>query len=304
MPIRMKLLVKEFSDVGYSGKNIDRPELQEMLHYLSNTDEKIEQLIIYSIDRFGRDMKNNIETILEILQLVDRVIFVSQNITSDSSYFKLLFLALTSVAEDERIRILKRTSDGRKAKVINRKSFDGNYLPLGYIKKEGSERLVPATTLQTVEYEEIKQILEVQYIFYLYLFDYSLRKIAIILNEKFGKTRRGKQWSYKSVQYILSNPIYTGTLRGKLEGNNHYMEENANVVEVIDPLTFSYVQAKKLEFERVGRKKRILSRNPFLNLCFQCGSFFSEEGNFLSCEKCKIPINKATIIDVIEEKRK
>ena len=164
------LIKRQFSDVGYSGKNISRPELQEMLNYLYYTNEKIDQLLIYSIDRFGRDMKNNIDTILEILELVNRVIFVSQNITNDSSYFKLLFVALTSIAEDERLRILKRTADGRKAKVVNRKSFDGNYLPLGFIKRDGSEKLVPATSFQTVEYSETIQLLEVQYISFFFIY--------------------------------------------------------------------------------------------------------------------------------------
>ena len=57
-------IVKEFSDVGYSGKNIDRPELIEMLGYLKSSEQRIDELIIYSIDRFGRDLQNNIKQIL------------------------------------------------------------------------------------------------------------------------------------------------------------------------------------------------------------------------------------------------
>ena len=119
-------IVMEFSDVGYSGKNTDRPELQEMIEYLRNTNERIDELIIYSIDRFGRDLQNNIQQMLEILQLVDRIFFVTQSISSDTTHFKLLFLTLTAIAEDERERILTRCSGGRKEKVLTRKSFDNN----------------------------------------------------------------------------------------------------------------------------------------------------------------------------------
>ncbi|MFD2970978.1 recombinase family protein [Peribacillus deserti] len=44
-------IVREFSDVGYSGKSVERPELQEMVEYLRNTDKKIVELIIYFINR-------------------------------------------------------------------------------------------------------------------------------------------------------------------------------------------------------------------------------------------------------------
>ncbi|MGG3942807.1 recombinase family protein [Peribacillus psychrosaccharolyticus] len=134
-------IIRKFSDVGYSGKNTNRPELQEMVEYLRTTEMKIEELIIYSIDRFGRDLQHNIKQMLVILDLVT-VSFVTFPISNDSDPFKLMFLFMTGVALDERERLLMRCASGRNNKVINRKSFDGNYYPLGLIKEEDSETLI------------------------------------------------------------------------------------------------------------------------------------------------------------------
>lgn len=123
-------IVREFSDVGYSGKNLDRPELKEMIDFLKTTHLKIDELIIYSIDRLGRELKHNIQQMREVTQLVGRVHFVTMPMPDYSIYFKFMFLATTAMAQEERERILTRYSAGRKQKVLNRKSFDGNYFPL------------------------------------------------------------------------------------------------------------------------------------------------------------------------------
>ncbi|MGD6842198.1 recombinase family protein [Bacillus infantis] len=292
-------IVKGFSDVGVSGKDTNRPELQEMIHFLKTTNEKISELIIYSIDRFGRDLQHNIQQMLEILQLVEKVSFVSQPITSDTTYFKLLFLTLTAVAQDERERLLTRCANGRKQKVLSRKSFDGNYKPFGMVKKDDSEKLIAAKPLNVLEPSMAQEFIQIQYIFYLYMYNYPLRRIASILNEKFGKTKRGVDWTYKSVKYILQNPVYLGKLRGVLEGSTHYLIDNANVESIIDPATFMLIQ-RKLQFEKAGRKKREVSQSPYFNLCYSCGSYLEKESGMYACRKCVKSVDTL----IVEEKIK
>lgn len=291
-------IIREFSDVGYSGRNTDRPELKEMVEYLRNTEIEIEELIIYSIDRFGRDLQHNIKQIQVILDLV-KVSFVTTSISSEMSYFKLMFTILTGVAQDERDRLLTRCASGRSNKIIYRKSFDGNYYPLGLIKEDDSETLIAASPSNIVDIGKNQELIQLQYIFYLYLFNYSLRKIATILNERFGKTKRGVNWSYKSVKYILQNPIYTGKLRGVLNKSNQYLIEGANVEKLIDSSTFIMVQ-KKLEFETTGRKRKDVVRNPFFNLCYRCGTYLVESKSLLSCHVCKESVDSTYILEEVK----
>jgi DNA invertase Pin-like site-specific DNA recombinase len=288
-------IVKEYSDVGYSGKDTNRPELQEMLNDLKSGAVVADVLIVYSVDRLGRDLKHNIQTMLEILNYVKQVVFVAERISSDSEHFKMFFLMLTGMAQDTRETLLRRLADGRKAKVLNRKSFDGNYPALGYVKDRQKELLVPATIDNTDDIQVAQGFQVLQAIYYAYLFGMSLRGIATMLNNRFGFTRRGKEWTYKSVHYILSNTTYCGVLKGTLEKNEHYLVENANIVPLVDPLAFEMIQ-KKLQFEKSGRKKRTLHRSPHLTLCSACANELVEDEDRLRCLVCENEIEK----DVIE----
>lgn len=276
-------IVKEYSDVGYSGKDTNRPEIQEMLRDLKAGIVRADVLIIYSVDRLGRDLKHNIEAMIEISNYVKQVVFVAERITSDSAHFKILFLMLTGMAQETRESLLRRLSDGRKAKVLSRKSFDGNYPALGYVKN--NEKLVPATFENTNDLQQSQGLITLQVIFHSYLFGMSLRSIAKMLNERVGFTRRGKEWTYKSVQYILLNEIYCGTLKGTMQKVENYVVENANVVPLVDPLIFELVQ-KKLQYEQPGRKRKSINRSPHFTLCSTCLEPLKEEANSLSCPKC------------------
>jgi DNA invertase Pin-like site-specific DNA recombinase len=288
-------IVKEYSDVGYSGKDTNRPELQEMLNDLKSRAVVADVLIVYSVDRLGRDLKHNIQTMLEILNYIKQVVFVAERISSDSEHFKMFFLMLTGMAQDTRETLLRRLADGRKAKVLNRKSFDGNYPALGYVKDRQKELLVPATIDNTDDIQSAQGFQVLQAIYYAYLFGMSLRGIATMLNNRFGFTRRGKEWTYKSVHYILSNATYCGVLKGTLEKNEHYFVENANIVPLVDPLVFEMIQ-KKLQLEKSGRKKRNFHRSPHLTVCSACASELVEDEDRLRCLVCENEIEK----DVIE----
>lgn len=89
------ILLKEYNDVGFSGKDDNRPGLQEMLTFLKTTQLIIDEVVIYSIDRLGRDLYYNIQIITEIRKYVSRVYFVSDNLPTDLELFRPFFLMLT-----------------------------------------------------------------------------------------------------------------------------------------------------------------------------------------------------------------
>jgi DNA invertase Pin-like site-specific DNA recombinase len=292
-------IIKNFSDVGYSGVNLNRPGIQELLDYLYTTSEQIDELIIYSTCRLGRDLENNIKVLQKVVEKVSRVYFIQDNQSTDDPVFRMIFLMMTGVAQDSRERLLKGLADGRTAKIIKNKTFNGRYIPLGYVKG-ANKRLVEANDLNTFDLQKRIDLEILETICYLYLFNYSLRKIALVLNEKYGLTNRGKLWSYKSVQYILKNEIYIGVLKGKLNGNQHYYLENANVTKLIDPLIFMLIQ-KKMENESAGRKKDIVRYHNF-NLCYDCCRILNINDHFFYCNSCSKKIATTLVEKLIEEK--
>lgn len=285
-------VIKRYSDIGYTGVSVNRPELIEMLNDLENN--PVDILLIYSVDRFGRDLRNNIETMLSIFDSVKQVIFITENLKSSSEYFKMFFLLLTAMSQEERVRLLKRLADGRRAKVLNRLTYDGKY-PLGYVKESNGIKIQPASIETTGDEKKHQEILTVQYIFYCYLMKLSLRSIANLLTQKFGYTKRGVKWSYKSVQYILRNPHYSGYLSGTLEKKYHYFEETENVAAIIDPL-FHQKILKMLEYEKSGRKSKNNKGLPLFCLCYQCGDFLVDNKQSIECRKCKYSTEKEPLV--------
>lgn len=288
-------ILKRYSDVGYTGISIERPELMEMLSDLEKLN--VDFLLVYSVDRFGRDLRNNIETMLKIIDKVKHVIFITENISSTTEYFKMFFLLLTAMSQEERERLLKRVADGRRAKVLHRLTYDGKY-PLGYVKSANSDKIHPARINTTSDEEKRNELVILQYIFYGFLMKMSLRKIAKMVNEHFGPTKRGAYWNYKSVQYILKNKTYSGYLTGVLEKKHFYLEKTENIEPLIDPL-FHQKIIKMLDKEHRGRKPKSIISPSLFCLCYHCGEFLSECNNLLECRNCNFKTETKSLVDLL-----
>ncbi|MYL53746.1 hypothetical protein GLW08_10400 [Pontibacillus yanchengensis] len=278
-------IIREYNDIGFTGRNVNRPELQIMLNDLKEEKVEIDELLMYSTNRFGRDLLNNINTMIEILEQVEVVNFVSENLRSDSEYFKTLFLILTASAQDEVERIKKRFASAREGKVIYKKEFLGSNLPLGYVKDKRTGKLVAAKSENTADLEIIEEYTFLQYIYIAYAMGMGQREIANNLNNKRTSTPRKKKWNNKSVAYILGNPIYTGVLTGTLESEFNYFVEDANVEPIVDPLMFDFIQYK-LSMSKQGRKPRAKYHLPEFIVCENCVVPMVVDQESLICNKC------------------
>ncbi|MFD2444195.1 recombinase family protein [Bacillus sp. CGMCC 1.16607] len=291
-------LVHTYSDIGVSGKELKRPELDEMLRNLQTGKVVADTLLIYSVDRLSRDLEGNIELFLEIIKYVKTVTFLVENFSSDSKFFKIFFTIYAGMADENHKKLLETLSFGRKSKVMQRKLFNGNYHAIGYTKNKNGY-LVPAHYQNTNDTEEQIGILIVQYIFNAYLNDMSLREIASKLNDLFGLTRRGKSWTYKSVAYVLTNKVYIGVLEGVLEGHIKYYLKDAHIEPLVDPITFELIQ-QKLSNEHRGRKSKTMGIASVLTQCSHCMNPLETKGDNLICTSCGLEGNKGEIKDIIE----
>ncbi len=126
--------VVEFCDDGWSGKNFERPALQEMLAQVRQ--RKIQCVIVKDLSRFGRDyiiVENYISRIFPFLGV--RFISVNDGIDSirpmdvdnlDTSFRALLY--------DLYSRDLSRKERCAKRQRAQRGDFVSRYAPYGYIK--------------------------------------------------------------------------------------------------------------------------------------------------------------------------
>lgn len=102
---------KIFTDKGVSGAATTRPQLDRCLKVLKSGDV----LVVWKLDRLGRDLAHLIETIDALRARDVGFQSLSEAIDTTSAQGKLLLHMLGALAEFERSLIAERTSAGRAA---------------------------------------------------------------------------------------------------------------------------------------------------------------------------------------------
>ena len=98
--------IRVFEDKA-SGKSTDRPALKEMLAYVRDGDE----VVVYSIDRLARNLRDLEDIIKEVNSKGASVTFLTERLTfsgSDDAMSTLMLQMMGSFAQFERSMILKR----------------------------------------------------------------------------------------------------------------------------------------------------------------------------------------------------
>lgn len=209
-----------FSDAAYSGANMDRPDLQNLLSRL----DEFDVIMVYKLDRLSRSQRDTMELIQDYF-LKNGKAFVSVSETLDTTTpFGMAMIGILAVfAELERATITERMQGGIQKRVeAGFRQLGGNYMPTGY--KKG-----PNSTLIVDEPEAIK----VRRIFDLYEKNHSITTIQKILKEEGYKSRR-----FFTIRQILSNRLYIGKVRyreNEYEGVHEPLitEEQFNRVQAI-----------------------------------------------------------------------
>ncbi len=103
------LVDKEYNDGGYSGGNLERPALKELIRDITNN--LIDMVVVYKIDRLSRSLMD----FSKLSDLFNRynVSFVSvtQNFDTSNSMGKLMLNILLSFAQFEREMSVDRMRD-------------------------------------------------------------------------------------------------------------------------------------------------------------------------------------------------
>ena len=279
-----------YEDRDRSGYTFEQREgYQAMRRELMGRQKEI--LIIKDFSRFSRRNSRGLVELEDLRDAGVRIISIGDNIDfpDDDDWLKIQFQFL--------INEMPVTDTSKKVRsVIRRRQQDGRWIcaaPYGYIVNKGQEfETVPA------------EAAVVQEIFRLYLDGWGYRRIANQLTERGVPTPRmaerdrkeaaGEEyrrtvksaWAVVTVQGILDNDFYIGTLRQgkyvrkKINGKDIRRDEGEHIVlerhhpAIVDRSTFA--RAKALRESRStahyrGRKKYDNVYSGFLE-CGDCGS--------------------------------
>ncbi len=215
-------LVKTITDPGFSGKDLERPGIKELMDEVNSGN--VDVVLTYKVDRVSRSLVK----FYEFYRLLEthKVEFVSatQSFDTSNSAGRLMLNILLSFAEYEREIISERTADKMYAN-FQRGKWGGGYAPYGYERD-------PKTKELHVSPKEAKAV---KLMFESIASGHTLSDTArVLLKEGYSTKHRivkrnngkevdigGKKFREDIIHRLIRNPFYCGLLKHKEELGKH-----------------------------------------------------------------------------------
>lgn len=258
-------LAKIYTDGGYSGGNINRPALRQMLEDMHTT--YIDALIVCKLDRLSRSQKDTLMLIEDCL-LASGVDFISisENFDTSTPFGRAMIGMLSVFAQLEKDQITERFTIGRIARSKAGFFHGGSTPPHGYDYTNG------ALEINTFEAAQVAEI------FSLFLMGKSVNAIARAMNAQY----HNRKWSATAISYILKNKIYIGKV--KFNG----VDYDGRHTPIISPE--QYKETQRLLSERETTHSAV-QKTPFragyilssLVFCKHCGARYSANHGYYKC---------------------
>ena len=257
-----KALPQQYNDPAYSGGNLDRPALKQLLADIDAG--KVDVVVVYKIDRLTRSLADFAKLVEAFDSKSVSFVAVTQQFNTTTSMGRLTLNVLLSFAQFERELSAERVRD--KVAASRRKGkWTGGSVPLGYDAKE--KKLV----INKSEAETVRTIFSM----YLELGSFSRlvgeldrRKIVTKRrNTKVARYKGGIPFTYGPLAYFLKNRIYVGETH---HGGKWFKGEHQ---AILDRPTFDKVQ-ELLKSNTVKRKVKFSESGALLQ-----GKLFDDKGN-------------------------
>jgi site-specific DNA recombinase len=256
-------LPDRYDDGGFSGANMERPALKQLLADIEAG--KTDCIVVYKYDRLSRSLAD----FMKLLEVLDShhvtFVAVTQPFDTRTSAGRFMVHMLLNFAQFEREMIAERTRDKMRA-ARRRGKWIGGYPSLGYdVAPKGG-----ALVVNRAEAERVREI------FRLYLELGSLIPVVEELDRRDwrmkawttrkGRARGGSRFSKTTLHALLTNAIYTGRVRfeGKLFDGEHQ--------QIIDDGTFDQVRERLSRNARKGGRSVRNKHNALLKGLVECGS--------------------------------
>ena len=279
-------IYKVYREEGVSAKDTNRPKFKEMIQDMK--DGKINKIVVYKLDRLTRSIQD-LENICKMLEEYNCDLeSVAEEINAGNANGKFFIRMLTILAQLE----IERTSERTKFGLIGaaKKGHISGQPALGYTKKDKSKKIV----IDELESDVVKRI------FSMYLEGSSVCHICDIFNEE---NVLNKHWATTTVDKILSNKIYIGSIEhGKRDKKNTQIFEDV-VPAIIDKTTFECVQKRKEKnLKNYKRKRTYIFMQKIL--CPKCHKIMGGESStsgtgakhiYYKCNCCKRRISEKKI---------
>lgn len=194
-------IFKIYVDPGYSGGNIDRPGLQDLIKDVNAG--LLDKVVVYKLDRLSRSQYDTLYLIEKVF-LANNTDFVSmtESFSTNSSLGRAMIGFLAVFAQLEKDKINERMIMGKEARAKEGKWHGGATEPIGYDYDKQTEELND----NNYEIMQIKELAD------MFLKGTPLRTIERLFAEKGYKHKHG-EWDAKTMRRVLRNKLYIGMIK-------------------------------------------------------------------------------------------
>ena len=219
-------IYKEYYDKGFSGKDINRPQFQELLKNIEQG--HIKRVIVYRLDRISRSI-TDFANLLNFFEKYD-VTFISatENFDTSSPLGRAMIYIIMVFAQLERETIAERITDNYYFRA-KQGLFMGGGIPYGFKSKRTLGADGKKKSILEINEEEMTIVKKI-YDWYLNGKS-SVRSVVEKLNTSKIKPRNGKLWSSNQISKILTRPIYTSNSAAIY---NYFANTNINIVDSLE----------------------------------------------------------------------
>ena len=188
-----------FEDAGYSGKNIQRPALQQLLAALPSGG--VSAVVVWKLDRLSRSLRDTLTMIEDVFQPAGAsLVSVTESIDTSTPSGRMMLNLLASFAQLEREQDSDRVVMSHKH-LARDCQYLGGHVPLGYCIDENKH----------YQLDPVRAAI-VRHVFDLYLSRCGYCSILGYLNspEVFPLTGKNKIYTKSALNFLLRNEIYAG----------------------------------------------------------------------------------------------
>ena len=252
------MVYKIYTDSVYSGSNMERPGLQDMIKDCEKG--KLDMVLVYKLDRLSRSQKDTLFLIEDVFEK-NGVGFTSmtENFDTSTPHGKFIIGILSVFAQLEREKIRERTMSGKEGRAKEGKWHGGSTQPVGY------DYIDDNLVLNEYEAMQLREIAD------LFLKGTPLRTIERILSEKGYRHKHG-EWSASAIRRMLANPLYAGMIK-----NRDKLYEGIHE-PIFDKKTFDALQdLLKERREQYGTTRAHQSLLGGILYCKNCGGRYARQ---------------------------
>jgi len=212
---------KKYSDRGYSGKNLNRPDFERLMEDIRNG--LIKRVVVYKLDRISRSILDFSGLMLFFQEHDVEFVSVTEKFDTSTPVGRAMLNICIVFAQLERETIQQRITDAYYSR-NKRGFFMGGVAPYGFQKE--STVIDGIRTSKFVIDEE--QSAQVKLLYSMYAdSNNSLHDIVKYLVANNIKQVGGKDWSTPGISALLRSPVY---VQSDLAVYEFFKSQGANII--------------------------------------------------------------------------